>query len=88
MKLSEFPPIGWHELRLWTLTADGKPDKPTGRVEDFAHFIRSKGLDRYGDWNIRDVSVGSCCRGTVVASLSSKAGRVEFWNDRSPIYSR
>lgn len=81
MKLSEFPPMQWHERQLWRLTPDGKLDKPADRVEDFAHFIRSKGLDRYGDWNIRDVSVGSCCRGTVVATLSGKLGRVEAWNN-------
>jgi len=38
-------------------------------------------LNRYGDWNIRDVSKGSCCRGTVVATLSGKQGRAEVWNN-------
>ena len=82
MKLSEFPDMKWHERQLWRLTQDGKPDKPADRVDQFAHRLRVNGFDAYGDWNIRDVSTGSCCDGTVVAKLSGKLGRVEAWNNR------
>lgn len=81
MKLSEFPPTGWHERQLWRLTPDGKLDNPADRVDAHAHMLRVNGLDAYGDWNIRDVSKGSCCRGTVVATLSGRQGRAEVWNN-------
>lgn len=81
MKLSEFSPTGWHGRQLWTLTADNKPGKPADRVDAHAHMLRVKNLDRYGDWNIRDVSTGSACPGTVVATLSGKQGRAEIWNN-------
>ena len=81
MKLSEFPDMKWHERQLWRLTQDGKPDKPADRVEQFTHRLRVNGFDAYGDWNIRDVSTGSCCDGTVVATLSGKQGRAEVWNN-------
>ena len=32
MKLSEFPPMQWHDRQLWTLTADNKPGKPADCV--------------------------------------------------------
>ena len=86
MKLSEFPPTGWHDRQLWRLTPDGKLDGRADRVQEFAHALRVKRLDRYGDWNIRDVSKGSCCDGTVVATLSGKLGRVEAWNNREVYY--
>lgn len=81
MKLSEFPPMDHIDRQLWTLTANNKPGKPAGRVDAHAHMLRVKNLDRYGDWNIRDVSKGSCCRGTVVATLSGRQGRAEIWNN-------
>ena len=81
MKLSDFPPTGWHDRQLWALKPDGKRDKPADRVDAHAHMLRAKRLDRYGDWNIRDMSTGSCCRGTVVATLGGKLGRVEVWNN-------
>lgn len=81
MKLSEFPHTGWHERQLWRLTPDGKRDKPAGRVDAHARMLRVNGFDAYGDWNIRDVSTGSCCDGTVVATLSGKLGRAEAWNN-------
>ena len=82
MKLSEFPDMEWHERQLWRFTPDGKPDKPADRVDAHAHMLRVKNLDAYGDWNIHDVSTGSACLGTVVATLSGKLGRVEAWNNR------
>ena len=81
MKLSEFPNMEWHERQLWRLTPDGKPGKPADRVEQFAHRQRVNGFAAYGDWNIRDVSTGSACLGTVVATLSGKLGRAELWNN-------
>ena len=81
MKLSEFPPMDYIDRQLWTLTADNKPGKPAGRVDAHAYMLRVKRLDRYGDWNIRDVSRGSSCLGTVVATLSGKLGRAEVWNN-------
>ena len=81
MKLSDFPPMDHIDRQLWTLTADNKPCKPADRVDAHAHMLRANGFDAYGDWNIRDVSKGSCCRGTVVATLSGKLGRVEAWNN-------
>ena len=81
MKLSEFPDMKWYERQLWRLTQDGKLDGRADRVQEFAHALLVKRLDRYGDWNIRDVSKGSCCLGTVVATLSGKLGRVEAWNN-------
>lgn len=81
VKLSEFPPIGWHDRQLWTLKTDGKLNGRADRVQEFAHALRVKRLDCYGDWNIRDVSIGSACLGTVVATLSGKLGRVEVWNN-------
>ena len=81
VKLSDFPPTGWHDRQLWTLKPDGKLDGRADRVQEFAHALRVKRLDRYGDWNIRDVSKGSCCQGTVVATLSGKQGRAEVWNN-------
>lgn len=82
MKLSEFPDMQWRDRQLWRLTPDGKLDKPADRVDAHAHMLRVNGFDAYGDWNIRDVSTGSCCDGTVVATLSGKLGRVEAWNNR------
>ena len=81
MKLSEFPLVSIHRWQPWRLKPDGKPDKPADRVEVFAQRMRNQHLDAYGDWNIRDVSKGSCCRGTVVATLSGKQGRAEVWNN-------
>lgn len=85
MKLSEFPPMDHIDRQLWRLTPDGKPGKPADRVDTHAHMLRVKNLDAYGDWNIRDVSTGSCCRGTVVATLSGKLGRAEVW-DNGEVY--
>ena len=81
MKLSESPSMDHIDRQLWTLTADNKPGKPADRVDAHAHMLRVKNLDRYGDWNVHDVSKGSCCRGTVVATLSGKQGRAEMWNN-------
>ena len=81
MKLSEFPRMDWCEWQLWRLTPDGKLDKPADRADAHAHRLRANGFDAYGDWNIRDVSKGSACPGTVVATLSGKLGRAEAWNN-------
>ena len=81
VKLSEFSLVSMHRWRPWRLKPDGKPDKPADRVEVFAQHMRNLHFDRYGDWNIRDVSTGSACPGTVVATLSGKLGRAELWNN-------
>jgi hypothetical protein len=81
MKLSEFPLVSLCHWQPRRLKPDGKPDKPADRVEVFAQHMRNLHLDAYGDWNIRDVSKGSCCDGTVVATLSGKLGRAEMWNN-------
>ena len=89
MKLNEFPPmVRDHGLFLAKPGAKRAADysKPCGRVYNWAQTLRECGADAYGDWNIRDVSQGAACLGTVVATLHGPRGTVEAWNNRETFF--
>lgn len=50
------------------------------RIGNHRQFIDAN-LSQYGAWSIKDVCISAACIGTVVATLSGKAGRVEVWNN-------